>query len=298
MKRVGILFHSQRSDSSELADVVCHALRQRNVETWLGEADDERGLREEAPGLDLLITLGGDGTIVRAVRAVASYGVPVLGVNLGRLGFLAEVEPSRVEEAIQALVAGKYAVEDRMMLHAELRREGRVRWEGEAINDVVMARGSVSRTVQVSVEVDGHQVMSPTADGVIVSTPTGTTAYCLAAGGPIVAPDLDCLTITPIAAHLGIANALTIPAHRSLCLRLVKGEGAMLTVDGQLDVPLEPGDRVHSTMSEKAAKFIRLGGDGHFYETVLRRLRWPDRDSTSQTHRREYTAPIIQRPRH
>ena len=298
MKRVGILFHSRRGDSSELADVVCRVLRQRNVETWLGQADDESGLREEAPGLEVLITLGGDGTIVRAVRAVASFGVPVLGVNLGRLGFLAEVEPSRTEEAILALLAGNYAVEERMMLHAELRREGRVTWEGEAINDVVMARGLASRTVQVSVEVDGHHVMSPTADGVIVSTPTGTTAYCLAAGGPIVAPDLNCLTITPIAAHLGIAHALTIPAHRSLCLRLVKGEGAMLTVDGQLDVSLDPGDRVHSTISEEAAKFIRLGGDGHFYETVLRRLRWPDRGSTLQTHRRGYTAPIIQRSRH
>ena len=280
MKRIGVLFHARRSDSSELAEIVCRILRQRGVEIWQGQADDDRRLRQAAPGLDLLITLGGDGTIVRAVRAVASFGVPVLGVNLGRLGFLAEVEPSRMEEAIPALLAGDYAVEERMMLHAELRRQAQVPWEGEAINDVVMARGLASRTVRVSVEVDGHHVMSPTADGVIVSTPTGTTAYCLAAGGPIVAPDLNCITITPIAAHLGIAHALTIPAHRSLCLRLVQGEGAMLTVDGQLDVPLEQGDEVHSTMSDESAKFVRFGGDGHFYETVLRRLRWPDRGPT------------------
>ena len=277
MNRVGVLYHPQRTDSSELAEDVLSILRARSVSVWQGSTDDEDGLCQAAPSLDLLITLGGDGTIVRAVRAVAVAGVPILGVNLGRVGFLAEVDPSGVEPAIEAVMAGQYRIEERMMLHAELRRGNRVLLDAEAINDVVMARGSVSRTVRVSVEVDGYYVMTQTADGIIVSTPTGSTAYCLAAGGPIIAPDLNCMTITPVAAHLALARAIVVPSDRHLCLRLIKGEGAVLTVDGQIDVPLEPGDEVYSKASESAARFIRFGGGGYFYNTILRRLRWPDR---------------------
>lgn len=281
MKRIGLLYYPRREDSARLATQVAQFLRQRDrdIEIWQGSADDEEALQETAPNLDVLITMGGDGTIVCAVRCVATAGVPVLGVNLGRLGFLSEVEPSQVQEALSKLLGGQYVVEERMMLHAELRRDGEVLLETEAINDLVMARGLVSRTVHVSIAVDGHHVMTPAADGVIVSTPTGSTAYCLAAGGPIVAPDLNCLTITPIAAHLGIAHAFVIPAHRVLCLQLVKGRGAMLTVDGQSDLELALGDTVRATASENRAKFIRFGNDGYFYETVLRRLRWPDRDA-------------------
>ena len=277
MKVIGVLYHPLRPDSCELAERVEALLRPRQVEVWRGSADDEPRLIASASGLDLLITLGGDGTIVRAVRCVAHVGVPILGVNLGRLGFLAEVEPTRVEGAIASLISGTYRVEERMMLCATLWRGDRAVMQAEAINDVVMARGRVSRTVHVSISVDGHHVMTPAADGVIVATPTGSTAYCLAAGGPIVAPDLNCFAVTPIAAHLGIAHAFVIPAHRSLRLELVRGEGASLTFDGYLDAELEPGDGVQIAASENTAKFVRFGNDGYFYETVLTRLRWPDR---------------------
>lgn len=277
MKRIGVLYHPQRADSSQLAHDVLGILKASGVSVWQGSTGDEDGLCQAAPTLDLLITLGGDGTIVRAVRAVATAGVPILGVNLGRLGFLAEVDPSDVESAINAVMAGECIIEERMMLHAELCRGSQVLLRAEAINDVVMARGSGSRTVRISVNVDGHYVMTQTADGIIVSTPTGSTAYCLAAGGPIVAPDLNCMTITPIAAHLALARAIVVPAARHVCLRLVKGESAVLTVDGQIDVPLELGDELCSTASENTAKFVRLGGDRYFYSTILRRLRWPDR---------------------
>ncbi len=280
MRKIGILYRPQRDDSTQLAEATCSLLRRRGVAVWCGAAGEEDALRQAAPDLDLLVTLAGDGTIVRAARTVAIYSVPILGVNLGRLGFLAEVEPEGVLEAIPALLEGEYTVEDRMMLHTELRRHGKLLLQTEVINDVFMGRGCASRTVNVSVEVDGHHVMRQTADGIIVSTPTGTTAYCLAAGGPIVAPDSNCITITPVAAHLSIAHAIVIPSHRSLCLELTQGQGAMLTVDGQVDVPLVPGDRVHNRVSKYTAKFVRFGGDGSFYETILRRLRWPDRGQT------------------
>ena len=277
MRAIGILYQPANPDSAQLAESAAAYLRQHGIVPWRGSADDEETLRAAAPGLELIITMGGDGTIVRTVRAVAGFEVAILGVNLGRLGFLAEVEPERLEAAISRLLAGDYIIEQRMMAHVQLWRGETLLLDTDAINDVVVARGGVSRVVHVSVEVDGRHVMTPAADGVIVSTPTGSTAYCLAAGGPIVAPDLPCLTVTPISAHLGIAHAIVIPSQRCLCLRLVRGEGAMLTVDGQIDVPLELGDRVCSTASHATARFVRFGGDGYFYETVLQRLRWPDR---------------------
>ncbi|MBN1402227.1 MAG: NAD(+)/NADH kinase [Anaerolineae bacterium] len=281
MKTVGILYHPGRPESQDLGRRVGEILDEAGIQIWRGSAGDDERLQQAAADLDLLVTLGGDGTIVRAIRQVARFDVPILGVNLGRLGFLAEVEPDRLEPAIAKVLAGDCIIEERMMLRSELWRGEELLLESQAINDIVVARGMASRMVHISVEVDGRHVMTPAADGVIVSTPTGSTAYCLAAGGPIVAPDVPGLTITPIAAHLGIAHALVIPATRSLCLRLVKGQGAMVTVDGQIDVPLEVGDRVLNTESACKAKFVRFGGDGYFYETVLSRLGWPDRQPGS-----------------
>jgi len=275
MRTIGLLYHPSRPESQALAEALGEALSGACVRRFA--ADDENALRQAAPTLDLLITLGGDGTIVRAVRSVAQAGTPVLGVNLGRLGFLAEVDPDDMLEIVPALLRGEYAIEERMMLAVTVEREGKRLFESHAINDAVLARGAISRTVRVSVEVDGRHVMTPVADGVIVSTPTGSTAYCLAAGGPIVAPDLNCLAITPIAPHLGIVRSFIIPPQRQVCLRLIKGEGAMLTVDGQVDIAVSPGDVVCASMSEQRARFVRLAGAGYYYESVLRRLGWADR---------------------
>ncbi|HHX43505.1 MAG TPA: NAD(+)/NADH kinase [Chloroflexi bacterium] len=276
MQRVGILYQPSRVESRRLAHTVHEVLDRHGVAVWQGSAEDEQALGEAATSLDLLITLGGDGTIVHAVHAVSPAGVPILGVNLGRLGFLAEVEPSEIHSAIPRVLEGDYLLEERMMLHAEVYRDGQRLLVGDAINDAFMGRGRTSRAVRISVDVDDHYVMTQTADGIIVSTPTGSTAYCLSAGGPIIAPDVDCLAVTPVAAHLAVAHAIVIPADRVLRLRLIKGDDAVLTVDGQTDVDLAPGDEVHCTQSEVTAKFIRFGTDGYFYETVLRRLRWPD----------------------
>ncbi len=286
MKRIGVLYIPERGDSAELARRIVRLLDKHEVGVWQGPAEDEEGLCHAAASLDLLITLGGDGTIVRAVRTVLDFDVPIMGVNLGTLGFLAEVEPDNVEEMMPILLKGDYRVEERMMLHATLYREGRVLLEADALNDLVMARGGTSRTVHVSIEVDGHHVMTPSADGVILSTPTGSTAYCLAAGGPIVAPDVEGFVVTPIAAHLCIAPAFVIPAQCQPSLKLIKGEDAILTVDGHLDMPLQQGDTVYGTTSDKTAKFVRFGSDGYFYESVLMRLRWPQHETAPEDETR------------
>ncbi len=280
MRTVGIVFHPNMDDSVRLAVQLQTLLQQHGVPIWQGTAD-ELALCRVAPELEVVFSLGGDGTIVRTARALSSCGVPVLGVNLGRLGFLAEVEPADLERAFQAVLEHRYRVEERMMLHAEIWRGKQVLTQAEAINDVVLARGGTLRTVQVSIEVDSHYLMTQVADGIIMSTPTGTTAYCLSAGGPIVAPDLDCITVTPVAAHLSVAHAIVVPPHRQVCLSLATSSDAVVSIDGQIDLPLQPGDRVVGSISQRKACFVRFGGDGHFYETVLRRLRWPDRVRTT-----------------
>ena len=279
MKTIGLLYHPQRSDSAELANRALVILEERGAEVWRGAAGDEEALRRAAPSLDVIITFGGDGTIVRCVRAIAHLDLPILGVNLGRLGFLAEIEAQQLEDRLPLLLEGRYRVEERMMAHADVQRDDRVLLQADAINDVVMARGLISRMVHIAIDVDGHHAMTVDADGVVLSTPTGSTAYCLSAGGPIVGPDLDCLIITPIAAHLSLGNALVVPPTRHICLRLLRGEGATLTVDGQIDIALKPGDWVHSSASQNTAQFVRFGGDGYFYESALRRLGWQERNT-------------------
>jgi NAD+ kinase len=277
MKTIGLVYQPARNDSTQWAELAHTYLSGQGIQVWRGTAQDEDGLRAVAPELDLVITFGGDGTIVRCVRTVAHLDLPILGINLGRLGFLAEIEPQQLEERLALLLQGHYRVEERMMLRAELHRGARLLLKAEAINDVVMARGIVSRMVHVAVDVDGHHAMTVDADGLVLATPTGSTAYSLAAGGPIVGPDLNCLIVTPIAAHLSFVNALVIPPTRQIVLRLERGEGAMLTVDGQIDMALKPGDWVSCGASQNTAQFVRFGSDGYFYESALRRLGWQER---------------------
>jgi len=275
-RQIGVLYQEHRPESAILADRLCAALAAGGARVWRGTVLDETALRAVAPQLDLLITLGGDGTIVRAIRLTALAGVPLLGVNLGRLGFLAEIDPEQIDAVLPRLLSGDYAIETRLLLHVQVFRGKESLLSTEAVNEVVLARGKVSRTVRVSVEADGRHIMTPAADGVIVCTPTGSTAYGLSAGGPIISPELDCLAITPIAPHLGNAHSFVVPGRCQVVLTLVRGEEAAVTVDGQLDVELIPGDRVLATASQHHATFVRLGGDGYFYETVLRKLGWPD----------------------
>lgn len=183
MHRIGLLYRDGLSDAAEMAERLASLLTKHGLTVWRGGLDDESGLISAAPDLDLLVTLGGDGTIVRAIRSISQHGVPILGVNLGRLGFLAEVEPEQVEAALPALVSGQYQIEERMILSVEVERAGEILLHTDAVNEVVMARGLVSRTVHIEVNVDGHHVFTPSCDGIIVATPTGSTAYCLAAGG-------------------------------------------------------------------------------------------------------------------
>jgi NAD+ kinase len=194
---VGLLYHPKIPESQGMAADILEFLEGLGVSAWIGSAWDEAAVYTKTAELDMLVTLGGDGSMLRAARMASEQGIPILGVNLGRLGFLAEVQPAEWPDRLRQALAGDYWVEERMMLHAEWWRDGQKLGSYEALNDVVVSRGSLARVVRLSTYIDGGYLTTYVADGLIVSTATGSTAYALAAGGPASAA-LSACRIAPI----------------------------------------------------------------------------------------------------
>ncbi len=227
-------------------------------------------------GLDLIFAFGGDGTILRAARIAAPLQVPLLGINLGRVGFLSELGPQVVQERIPQVLAGHYWVERRSMLHAELWRGGERIHQFDALNDVVASRASLSRVVDCTLMVNGQKVTTYVADGVILATPTGSTAYSMAAGGPILHPELRCIVVTPIAPYLTIIRSLILPDDSQIELDITTDDAAFLTVDGQQHVALADGDAIRITTSPTPSLFARLQPRSYFAATLTGRLQRKD----------------------
>ena len=273
MKCIGLLHHPKITESERLADQAAADLQALGANTWRASAWDEERILPQCPHSGLFITFGGDGTIVRTARITAGQDVPILGVNMGRLGFLAEVQPWELQDKLPLLLRGQYWLEDRMMLRAELRRgEGPIR-SFEALNDVVVSRGRIARVVRLETYVEGQFLTTYVADGLIVATPTGSTAYALSAGGPIMDPQLFNMVLTPIAPHLTVATALVLPQKARVHVGVSTEYEATLTVDGQVDLPLEDGDIVVVEASPNVCRFARLGDRDYFYRTLLERLK-------------------------
>ena len=220
----------------------------------------------------LLVTLGGDGSILRAARAAAPYGTPILGVNLGRVGFLTEAEPGMWEEVLRKVLSGEYWVEERMMLQVAVRRGGEVLRQAEALNDVVAARGARARVVHLRAEVDGGCLATYVADGLIVATPTGSTAYALAAGGPVLPPQLRNILLVPVAPHLSMERPIVLSEGVRVRISVISGRPVVLTVDGEVQTELESGDEVIVEASPHVARFARVQERNYFYKTLLQRL--------------------------
>jgi len=273
MKRFGLLYHPKIAASQQLAEDTEARLQELGSEAWCSSSWDEPYVLGHLDRSDLLITFGGDGTLVRTARICAGHALPILGVNLGRLGFLAELQPWEVDGRLRLLVEGQYWLEERMMLHAELRRGDETVHLSEALNDVVVSRGCIARVIRISTSIDGQYLTTYTADGVIVATPTGSTAYALAAGGPIVDPRLSNMLLTPIAPHLTVATALVLPGEAHVQLEVEAEYEAALTIDGQVDVTLRDGDVVTVEASRHTCRFVRMGERNYFYRTLVGRLK-------------------------
>jgi len=273
MKQIGLVCHPKIAEAQRLAQAASARLTELGVGAWIGSAWEEKDLLKRVKGTDLLISLGGDGTLVRLARLTADAGLPILGVNLGRVGFLAELQPDQVVDCLPSLVEGRFWLEERMMLRASLEHDGGKPHCLEAINEVVVSRGRLARIVRIAAHVDGQYLTTYAADGLIVATPTGSTAYALAAGGPILYPQLANLVIVPIAPHLTVDTALVLPATAQVRLVLSCEEEGTLTVDGQVDHPLRNGDAVVVTASDHLCRFVRLGEQNYFYKTLMQKLK-------------------------
>jgi NAD+ kinase len=234
-------------------------------------------MAEQKP--DLAVVLGGDGTLLAAARAFAHTSVPLLSVNLGSLGFLTEVPLAELYATLQAWCDGTAAIEVRSMMRAELYcvNQGKVTRRWDALNDVVVAKGTIARMADYLVEIDKQLVAEFRADGVIVSTPTGSTAYNLAADGPIVMPSVNCMVVTPICPHLLTIRPIVVPGESAITVRVVGVPNeTYLTVDGQEAVPMRVGDEVNCCRSEYSVRLLRLKPNGLF--NVLRsKLKWGER---------------------
>jgi len=223
---------------------------------------------------DVLVVFGGDGTILHAARLAARDGIPILGVNLGGFGFLAEVQDRAVEDALLRVLAGDYRVDERMMLQAQVWRSERAVRELLALNDVVVTKSGYARLLRIRTDVNDEHLATHMADGLIVATPTGSTAYSLSAGGPILHPDLDAIVLTPICAHTLNARAVVLSGAEAITIRVEPtGAPSVLTVDGQEGHPLEPDDVVRVARAPCRARLVRLGRTG-FYRLLRAKLSW------------------------
>lgn len=231
-----------------------------------------------AAGVDVLFTFGGDGTLLRGARLVAAGEIPVLGVNLGRVGFLTTTTPETLDDALVAVAQGKYEIERRQVLEGrQVAGDGTERRREMALNDVVVHKAGVARVVQIEVLVDGEEVAQYSADGIIVATPTGSTAYSLSAGGPVVVPGVDGLVITAICPHTLAVRPIVVSGAAEVVLapKAPWGDEVLVSWDGQVGSALEHDDRVVVRRSATAVKLIHLAKEG-FFTRMRRKLQWGD----------------------
>jgi NAD+ kinase len=272
---VGIFHHPRKPQSLQLAGEVAAWLQERGAAPWLGSSWDEPAITTQASSLDLIITLGGDGSILRAARVGSSHNVPILAVKMGRVSFLGEVAPDDWQAALTRVLQGDYWLEAHMMLCAAV-------WRGErcisqahvALNEVVVSRGELARMVRTAASVDGSPLTTYNSDGVIVSTATGSTGYALAVGGPVLPPGLQNILLIPIAPHLSLDRAVVLPKGATVELQVFADHQVILTVDGQFLIELQSEDVVKIKASPHKARFVRLQDRAYFYRTLMARLRW------------------------
>jgi NAD+ kinase len=278
MDVIGILGQPRIPQSEVLAAEIAAWLAARGIESWIAAPwDDTEDLGEKIARASLLIVLGGDGSTLRAARWTVPYDVPIFGINLGRVGFLSEAQPTNWQERLERVLQGNYWIERRLLIHARHCRDDEQLGDYVALNEVVVGRGAQSRTIQLHLHVDGDLVATYTADALIVSTPTGSTAYAMAAGGPLLPPQLQNIIVVPVAPHLSFNRSLVLHEGARIDVKVEMSHEANITVDGQRSVPLVSGDHIVVTKHEHSCCFVRVESSGYFYRRLMKRLGhgWP-----------------------
>jgi NAD+ kinase len=281
MRRIGIIIKKQDARVRDVVGVVVPWLQARGVEVVLDKdsADQCRVPARIEPSeelvrqVDVVVVLGGDGTLLYAARLIGANGVPILGVNLGSLGFLTEVKLDEMYSALERLLSGQYKSEQRMLLNVEVVRGGQIAARYLALNDAVINKQALARIIELEVSINSQPVLFTRADGLIVSTPTGSTAYSLAAGGPILYPTLDAIIIAPICPHTLTNRPVVIPDRDALQVCLRRGTEVMLTVDGQVGMPLQQQDCLKICRAQSTLQLVLPYGST-FFDLLREKLRW------------------------
>jgi NAD+ kinase len=282
-KSIGILTKPKFPEVKTTLQAVVAWLRARNIEVVLDNTSasllgEKGGLQKTqlAGKADVLLVLGGDGTMLNAARLAGERGIPILGVNMGGLGFLTEVRLEHLYPSLERVFANDFVLDERLMLRTLVHRHGETVAQGVVLNDVVVSKGTLARMIELQIAIQGQFVTNLRGDGLIVSTPTGSTAYSLSAGGPILDPAVQSLILTPICPHTLTHRPLIVPGNAEIDITLTsKDEGAMATLDGQVGVALTQGDTVVLNVSEQRTRLIRFP-ESSYYDVLREKLKWGD----------------------
>jgi len=267
VKQIGILYHPRLEKAQDLADKIGNLLSAQGVSSWQCPAWDEGKAKPQVAGSDLILSIGGDGTILHVARIIIPFPVPILGINLGKLGFITELDGDEALAKLPGLLRDGGWIEERAMLEAQV--EGKT---SHALNDVVVRSTAVS-LVSIRVEIDGELLTTYRGDGIIAATATGSTAYSLAAGGPILHPQSKEIVLQPISCHLGLNHPLVLPSQSVIDLKVASKDRAMLSLDGQLESPFLGGQGATVKLSPHIARFLRIHQPTYFYSTLRQKLR-------------------------
>jgi NAD+ kinase len=272
MKKIGILYHPQIEIAHTLAEEIKELLLQNGVSAWSCSAWDGTNAINTLDGTELLLTVGGDGTILRAVQVALTGDIPITGINMGNLGFMTELSAGESKTELIKILDGKGWLDERSMLEVELPAEY-VRQKQYALNDIVLGRGAVAQIIKIRAIIDGVFFTTYNSDGVIISTSTGSTAYSLSAGGPILHPNAREFILTPILPHLGLSNSHVLPSNVTVKLILSSKVPATISIDGHTNIAITDNTEVIVKRSQKVTRFMRIHPVDSFYRTLEQKLK-------------------------
>ena len=269
-QNIAIAVHPKNHQAFQLGEEIASFIKKDGKKVILGRMDNAKLRKSLSVGdNDLLIALGGDGTMLRAGHIAAPSKTPILGINLGRYGFLTEIQEDEWKDALNKMGQGKYWLEERMMLLTKLFRKDKEIGQWTALNDAVISRGETIRPVQLEIMINDRHLSEIVADGVIASTATGSTAYAMAAGGPILSPELRNIILVPVAPHLSIEQSLVLSEDVLVTVTVHTSHQAVISIDGQPPIHLESRDRVELSASDHTVQFIRFQDPGYFYRNLI-----------------------------
>jgi NAD+ kinase len=267
--RIGFAYNPTIEQALELRERAAGWCRMHGVEQWAAPAGDTDALVAELPTTDVLVVLGGDGTFLRATQAVIVVDVPIVGINLGKVGFLSQAEANQLESLLDKLKSGSYAIRERMVLSGSILPAGRPATSSfTALNDIVIARGSLARVVRMAVSIDASHLATFVADGLVIASPTGSTGYSFSAGGPILDPLGRNLVVTPIAGYLSAIRSVVVPPSQVVRCRILDAHEALISIDGREDLRIQVGDVIEVRGLERPVRFLEPSGSQPFWDLL------------------------------